>query len=78
MSADWAELCASSISQPLADRLVMIRSSFGTLAGLLLVVAVFSVRLCVNFHRIPPSKRVDDGGRAVVWPLYVMRIPTSL
>ena len=76
MSTDWAELCASSTAQPLAARLVMIRSSFGTLAGLLLVVVVLSVRLCVNFHRIPESNRVDDGGRALVWPLYVTRIPT--
>ena len=71
---DWPALCRSAYERPLDDWLNDIRSSLGTLSGLLLLVAVISFHLSLRFYRIPKLKRVDDHGRAIVWPLYVMRV----
>ena len=78
MSFNWPALCLKVYEQPLDAWLTDIRCSKGLLSGLLLLVALLSARLCVGFYRIPKCSRVDEKGRAVVWPLYVAHAAASL
>ena len=70
MSADWNALCRSAKEYPLPTRLSLARSCFGALVGLLLLVAVIAAWLSARFYRISKSRRLNEDGRANVWPLY--------
>jgi hypothetical protein len=74
MSIDWPSLCLSAKETSIDDRILAVRSSFGTLSGLLLLITAISALLCARFYLIPLSKRVLGDGRAVVWPLYAERL----
>jgi hypothetical protein len=69
MQEDWSALCRSAKDQPVANRIVLARSSFGILVGLLLLVAASSIWLCTRFYRIPKAQRLTEKGKANVWPL---------
>ena len=72
MSIDWPALCRDATQKSPDTQLHIIRSSFGTLAASLLLVAAVSLVLCARFYRIPKSQRVNGDGSARVWPLYVL------